>query len=340
MKMPDFLKPLDINEEKQEILKILKSNEALKEYTPLELDCLSLLTNAFLTRLNLKINELNYIISQNYIDFAQGEFLDALVALAGVKRLQSSKPIASVEIKTKAAIFLPKNTKFVSSDGVSAFLVQDEELKEGENICYLETEKEGAWATEILELNNPLITEIKILGDFKIYEQGEDDEALKKRFFNALSASSSAGSEASYSYHAHVSGVDKIKCYSENKGEVNVVFVGEEALKSKIEEALKDNIPITDTVFVKKAKEIIQNITISLRVDDRAELSDIYKAIKNNLNSYFKNLNIGQNATKTKLLSLCFVNAYVLDAKVNELNNVDKDCVNVLGEITFERLDK
>lgn len=339
MNMPSFLKPLDIEAEKQEILKILRSNEALKDYTPLELDFLNLLMNAFLYRLNLKIDELNYIIANNYIDFSQGEFLDALVALGGIERLKGSEPIASVSIEAKANCFLPKNTKFLSEDGAVAFLSEDKDLIEGENIAYLISDTEGEWKTEILELNNPLITKIKILSNFKKYEQKESDEALKKRFLKSLSRTSTAGSEESYSFYAQVDGVKKVKCFSEKKGEVTIIFQGEEALKAEIEKSLEGNIPLTDSIVIKKANEIKQDLSIRLRATSKAKLDDIYKAIKNNIQSYFDALGIGEKITGNKLKALCFVNNEIIDVDISDFKEIDKESIYTLGEITFQRLE-
>lgn len=338
MQLPDFLKPLDIEKEKEEILKILKSEDALKEYTPLELDCLNILTNAFLLRLSHHITQINYLISQNYIDYAQGEFLDELVKLAGIERLKGSNPIASAEVIATNAVFLPKNARFYSDDGHYAYLNEDMHLKAGSNIIYLTSDEAGSFKPETLELNTPAVKSIKILSDFIIYESKESDEELKKRFFNALTKPSTAGSDAGYKFLAKKSGVKRLLCKNNGAGEVLIIYEGEEALKEVINEALKENVPITDSYTIKKAEEIKINLQIALKTTSKADLNAIYKAIEKNINTFFQSLDLGEIPKENKLISLCFVNKEILDVNISPIPSIELDNFLSLNQIEFTRL--
>lgn len=340
MKIPNFLSPLDIQKEKQEILKILRSNEALKEYSPLELDYLNILTNAFLFRLSLKINELNHAIANNYLDFASNEALDNLVSLAGIKRKQSTPPTARVSIQTSKEVFLPKNTAFVSEEGKRAYLNEDSYLKEGENICFLVCDEAGSFKTNILEINYPFISEIKLLSDFKVLKEAESDEELKKRFIQSFARMSTAGSKSSYLFYANVEGVKKIQCISPNAGEVMIVFVSDEEesiIRARIEEALRERIPITDRVQIKKAKQIPIDLTIKIKTKLN-NLNEIFKDIKKNVQDYFQGLEIEESISLLKLSSLCFIDDGIEDIEFSPIQEIQNQSIYILRGVLFERI--
>ena len=76
MQMPPFLKPLDLDSERESIISAfstkLKSEKKL-DYEPLIGDDYNILISCILYRLNLKINEINSIIANNYLEYSSGE---------------------------------------------------------------------------------------------------------------------------------------------------------------------------------------------------------------------------------------------------------------------------
>ena len=84
MKMPTFLKPLDFEKEREAIIQDFSSKLKVQkdiDYEPLISDDYNILISSILYRLGLKIDEINFIIANNYLEYASGEFLDELVKL-------------------------------------------------------------------------------------------------------------------------------------------------------------------------------------------------------------------------------------------------------------------
>lgn len=343
MQIPTFLKPLDLDKERELIIeafsKELKEKQNL-DYEPLIADDYNILISCILYRLNLKINELNHIIANNYLEYSSGEYLDELVKLLGLKRFEGSPPLAKALIRVKESTFLSKGTKFVSSDGATAYALSDYTLDlNTDNEIMLVGDKEGDWDTSILELKNPLILEVKILSEFIIYEKLEDDESLKKRFINALASFSTAGSKESYTHYAKVEGVGKVKALSPQNGVVKIVYYGDnEGAVELIRENLKDNIPLTDKVIIEKLKPTIIDLNITLSLNKEANFSIIQDEVIKNITSFFKALEIGEIVALNKIISLCFVSPNVLNAEVESFEGLNEDSIYELNTITIKKI--
>ena len=172
VQMPTFLQPLDVKAEREAI--ISDFTQALKEakgidYEPLLSDDYNILISCILYRLGLKIDEINYTIANNYLEYASGEYLDELVKLLGLERFKGSSPLATLSITTKEDTFHSKGTKFLSSEGAVIISIADYELKaDVANEVIVQGDKEGKWETTILEIKNQLITEITMLSDYVV----------------------------------------------------------------------------------------------------------------------------------------------------------------------------
>ena len=81
MKVPNFIKPLDIDKEREAIISEFKTKSGKLDYTPLIGDDYMTLIDIFLFKLNNFIELTNVKISQNYLLFSKGEYLDELVKL-------------------------------------------------------------------------------------------------------------------------------------------------------------------------------------------------------------------------------------------------------------------
>ena len=342
VQMPTFLKPLDVKAEREAI--ISDFTQALKEakgidYEPLLSDDYNILISCILYRLGLKIDEINYTIANNYLEYASGEYLDELVKLLGLERFKGSSPLATLSITTKEDTFLSKGTKFVSSDGAVSFSIADYELKaDVANEVIVQGDKEGKWETTILEIKNPLITEITMLSDFVVYEKGESDEDLKNRFKNALASFSTAGSVQSYTHYASVEGVGKVKAFSVEKGVVTIAYYGDNAgAEALISQNLEGNVPLTDKVIIKKVEPTIIDLDITLTLSKEADFTLLQDSIAKNIQDFFNSLEIGEAVALNKVVSLCFVSSHILNAEVEEFMSMSEDSIYELNKITIKK---
>ncbi|TLD80174.1 hypothetical protein LS68_008120 [Helicobacter sp. MIT 05-5293] len=343
MKMPAFLQPLDFEKEREAILQdfTAKLKEAKNiDYEPLIADDYNILISCILYRLGLKIDELNFIIANNYLEYASGEFLDELVKLLGLERFKGSAPIAKAKITCKKDTFISKGSKFVSQEGVIAYSLEDYELyADSENEILLQGDTQGAWETNILEVNNPLITDITMLSEFIVYEKSEDDESLRKRFLNALASFSTAGSKESYTHYASVEGVGKVKAFSPSKGVVKIVYYGDnEAADVLIKENLQGNIPLTDKIIIEKLEPTIIDLDITLTLSKEADFTLIRESIISNIQTFFNALEIGQEVALNKVISLCFVSQNVLNTQVESFERVGEDSIYELRTINIKKI--
>ncbi len=342
MKIPSFLKPLDFDVERENIIneykKRLKEQKGI-DYEPLISDDVNILISCILYRLGLKIDEINYIISNNYLEYSSGEYLDELVALIGIKRFKGSSPLAKAIIEAKSQTTLVKGTKFVSQDGATAYVLDDYQLNSGKNEIILIGDKEGEWQCNILEINNPLISQVTIKEPFTIYEKSESDDALRTRFINALSSFSTAGSASSYTHFSTISGVKKVKAINKEAGVVEIIYYGDnDGLETLIKQNLEGNTPLTDKVLIRKANIITLDLIVNLTLDIKANFALIQSQIINNIKTSFSNLNIGEAISNNKLISLCFVDSNVRDVEVVNMQDLGDDCIYQLNSIVVNKV--
>ena len=298
MQMPPFLKPLDLDSERESIISAfstkLKSEKKL-DYEPLIGDDYNILISCILYRLNLKINEINSIIANNYLEYSSGEYLDELVKLLDLKRFVGSPPLAKAHIKVKDNTFLSKGTKFVSQDGTNAYALKDYELLPNiSNEVILQGDKEGDWETTILEIKNPLILDINMLSELKVFSPQ--------------------------------SGIVKIMYYGDNEG-------SEELIRQNV----KDNIPLTDKVIIEKIEPTIIDLNITLTLNKEAEYGIIQAVIISQIENFFASLEIGQSVPLNKVISLCFVDKNVINAEVESFENISENSIYELNSIHIKK---
>ena len=85
LRVPQFIKPLDIEKERASIVEEFKQKSGKLDYIPLVGDDYMTLIDIFLYRLNNFFELINVKVANNYLNFSTGEYLDELVALIGIK---------------------------------------------------------------------------------------------------------------------------------------------------------------------------------------------------------------------------------------------------------------
>lgn len=337
MNLPEFLTSFDVKIERNIILDELKAK--LPGYEPLRGDDFNILIDCFLYRLHKYINYINTIISQNYLPYSSGEFLDALVSLAGIVRFNGTPFVARIHIEATAPLTLAKGTKLNDHQGHNAFLSEDVEI--GENLSteaniVLEDGIEGDFDIIYLEIPHIYIKEIKKLSPFSQKQKKESDEELKQRFLLSLTRPSTAGSLKSYQYLSSISEVSKSKIKHKDLGIVEVIYVENssgalEALKNSIE----PNIPITDTIIYTQANNIIVDLNIKLKMKTIANLPSIISQIDRGVRGLFDSLEIEEELNVSKIIAVSFVSLDIEDVEISQIPPMQENCIFKLGNLAI-----
>lgn len=342
MKVPNFIKPLDIDKEREAIISEFKTKSGKLDYTPLIGDDYMTLIDIFLFKLNNFIELTNVKISQNYLLFSMGEYLDELVKLIGIKRNEEIKPIAKVEIKVNSPTFLSKGTKFTDTKGHFAYLlkdiyVSDTAIVEIEAADYFKEPYE----TTTLEIPNIYITEINIKEPFSGFKARESDDELRDRFLLALHRFSTAGSEKAYLFHVlSVEGINKASVYQLSAGVVQVIYLSKfepQIAKEKIKEALKDKIPLTDDVRIKEANKINLDLVIEIAPKQNFMFNEILANADFRLKEFFNTLKINETPHISQLIEVAFdENTASVEVKT-PIPVADRDSIIILNSLQINK---
>jgi baseplate J-like protein len=342
MKVPNFIKPLDIDKERESIINEFRVKSGKLNYTPLIGDDYMTLIDIFLFKLNNFIERTNVKISQNYLFFSQGEYLDELVKLIGIKRNEEIKPIAKVEIKVNSSTFLSKGTKFTDTKGHFAYLLKDTYISD---TAIVEIEAadyfKEPYETTTLEIPNIYVTEINIKEPFSGFKARESDEELRERFLLALHRFSTAGSEKSYLFHVlSVEGINKASVYQLSAGVVQVIYLSKfepQIAKEKIKEALKDKIPLTDDVRIKEANKINLDLVIEIAPKQNFMFNEILANADFRLKEFFNTLKINETPHISQLIEVAFdENTASVEVKT-PIPTADRDSIIILNSLQINK---
>lgn len=342
MKVPNFIKPLDIDKERESIINEFRVKSGKLNYKPLIGDDYMTLIDIFLFKLNNFIERTNVKISQNYLLFSQGEYLDELVKLIGIKRNEEIKPIAKVEIKVNSSTFLSKGTKFTDTKGHFAYLLKDTYISD---TAIVEIEAadyfKEPYETTTLEIPNIYVTEINIKEPFSGFKARESDEELRERFLLALHRFSTAGSEKSYLFHVlSVEGINKASVYQLSAGVVQVIYLSKfepQIAKEKIKEALKDKIPLTDDVRIKEANKVSLDLVIEIAPKQNFMFNEILANADFRLKEFFNTLKINETPHISQLIEVAFdENTASVEVKT-PIPTADRDSIIILNSLQINK---
>ncbi|CUU72203.1 baseplate J/gp47 family protein [Campylobacter hyointestinalis] len=343
MLTPNFIKPFDIEEVRNEIIEEFKQKSNKLDYIPLVGDDYITLIDIFLYKLSKFIEATNIKIANNYINFSTGNYLDELVALIGMKRHEEVKPIAKVEIKVSSPTFLPKGTKFTDGKGHFAYLLEDANISD---VCVVKIEaneyfKEN-YETTTLEINNIYVKEITMTEPFSGFKARESDEELKERFKLALHSFSTAGSFKAYKYFVlSVEGIKKANVYQASAGIVQIVYFSEfdlDTAVNKIKEAFSEKIPLTDQVLIKPATKINLNLNIEITLNQDFMFSEVLKNATSKIKDYFGSLEIGFTPHVSKIIDIAFdENVRSVEIK-SQIPNINQDSILILENLQITKV--
>nr|DAS13657.1 MAG TPA: baseplate assembly protein [Caudoviricetes sp.] len=342
MKVPNFIKPLDIDAERQNIINEFKIKSGKLDYIPLVGDDYMTLIDIFLYRLNHFFELINIKIANNYLNFSSGEYLDELVALVGIKRNDEVKPIAQVEVSVSSATYLPKGTKFTDGAGHFAYLLEDANIADTK-VLKIEAEEyfKESYETTTLEIPNIYVTDIKMISPFSGFKARESDDELRARFLLSMHRFSTAGSAKSYLFYIlSVEGITKASVYQLRAGVVQIVYLSkfdETTATLKIKEALDGRIPLTDDVRIKEVTQIKVDLVIEIKLLQDFMFSEVLKNATARLKEYFGSLEIGFTPHFSKIIEIAFdENTKAVEVK-SQIPNIDRDSILILQNLQISK---
>lgn len=345
--LPQFLAPLDIAKERDEIIKELKLRANKPNYEPLIGDDYMTLIDIFLDKASQYIEAQNRIIANNYLNFSQGEFLDELVKLVGITRKTASLPTTTLKIVANTPTFIAKGTRFTDLKGHFAYALTDLTLENVGKEYFLNIELadelDENFNTVFLEIPNIYISQIEQEKPFSKLKQAESDEELRKRFKLALHQFSTAGSKKSYLFHIlSTDGIEKANVYQTSPGNVKIVYYSklkQEIAEEKIRQSLADKIPLTDLITLSPANIIQLDLSIKIKPNADELFALAIKSADEKMRAFFDKLDVAQEVHTSQIIELAFSEFCSKVLITSDIPNVDKDSILRLRNLEILKAD-
>lgn len=272
---------------------------------------------------------IDFTAKQNLLSYATGNYLDHVVALVGVSRLQASNAMTTLRFTISApqpdtSIVIQKGTR-VKGNELYFKTTETVAIAPGETTIDViaECTENGTIGNNILPGQISEIVDV-----FPFYQSvsnttkssggtdTESDDLLRQRAFNASSAFSTAGSDAAYEFFARSVSTEimDVKAITENPGEVSIIVIGNngeqlsQELLNKILDKCSDKKvkPLTDKVMVKNATQINYSIDLEYFIDEenKNNIPQIQSAISEAISRYvlWQNSKLGRDINPNKLM--------------------------------------
>lgn len=291
----------------------------LPNWKPLESDEYKMMLEAFAYReLHLRA-EFNKLASAFFLSTSTGTDLDSYAVSHDAERLKGAKPYTTYEFKLSVIlnqdVVIPKNLVLTDNNSLlESKLLKDVIIKAGTTIGSgtVELQKEISSSeikTEVITTSLPFVVTASATNDFKNGSNPESDEDFRERILLSMADKSTAGSEETYK--SFTFGADEriegVTVLNGGSGVVSVYYYSsnaDELMKTRIEEALnvKEIRPLTDTVVVQAANEIVFNIIAKLKILPNQETATIYTNAVQSLENGLKGLKkIGVEITLSEI---------------------------------------
>jgi phage-related baseplate assembly protein len=255
----------------------------------------------------------DYAGKMSFLKYANGDYLDNLAALRGVKRKEATAATTvlqfSIEAAISSAVSIPAGTRATNGNGIYFATDKYAEIPAGETTVSVSATctDEGSCGNDFStgEVNvvvNTLPYVVSVTNTDKTSggADREEDDAFKNRIFNVPDSYSTAGPKGAYEYFvlnadSTISNV-VIDTQTNDPGTVGVYFVCEngeipsDALIQKVSDYLNDrNVrPLTDHVIVKapETKTYDINMTYYIPSSMKAAVSTIQSDVDTAVSIY------------------------------------------------------
>ena len=247
----------------------------------------------------------DYAGKMGLLKYSREHYLDNLAPLRGVKRMEATAAITTLQFSIaapiKTVVAIPAGTRVTNGNDI--FFATDEyaEIVAGETSVTVPATctatglcGNGFAAGELKVLVNtlPYITDVMNTETTSGGADREDDESLKDRIYKAPGSYSTAGSAGAYEYHTKSvnQSISDVVVTRISPGVVGVCFIcdgGElpgEALIAEVEDHLSDRTvrPLTDEVIVQAPETLEYNVefTYYIASSNKSAVSTIQKSIE------------------------------------------------------------
>lgn len=212
---------------------------------------------------------INERLRQNFIDYASGEYLDALGKLTGTIRLQATKSLCTVRFTrvtgTSNAVLIPKGTRVTADSFIYFWTKENAEIAAGADTAQVIVEAVeagsaangyGVGSIKQIVDNIAYLKSVENITESKGGTDIESDESYKERIFLAPETFSVAGPKLAYVYHTK----------SVSSDIIDVAVVSDEPGVVKIYPLL--------TGGTMPSEELLQSINNKLSASDVRPLTD------------------------------------------------------------------
>ena len=216
---------------------------------------------------------INEKIKQNFIDYAGGEYLDALGKLTGTTRLQATASLCTARFHrvagTSNAVLIPKNTRITADSVIYFQTIEAVEIPAGaESVDVIVSavvagssgNGYGAGSIKQIVDNIAYLKSVENITESTGGTDIESDESYRQRIFLAPETFSVAGPKLAYVYHTKSvsSNIIDVSVVSDEPGVVKIyplltggTLPGEELLQSINNKLSASDVrPLTDKVEV------------------------------------------------------------------------------------------
>jgi len=303
----------------------------------------------------LLLERFNAGMSKLLYQFSHAPILDYIAALVAVERLPASKAGCLIEftlVPGHGNVVIPGGTRVASHDGQAIFETADDMVIAAatntvEVIATAQVAGKIANGYEVGQVNRILDPYAYVSGASNTTVTGggadaETDESLRERIRLAPSQYSTAGSRASYIFHAKSANpaIIDVSVNSLIPGTVYVVpLLFEGGYEQVIEDIYKtcsaENVrPLTDTVIVSKPKFIHYEIDVEITALTTANLSSVQNGVKKALQEYAmaKSQKLGLDIVRSHISQVCRIEG-VYDVRVVNPSFADGNVIVEFDEV-------
>lgn len=299
---------------------------------------------------------------QGLLKYSKGDKLDNLAPLRGVKRIEATSAVTTLQFTIGAAIesavAIPMGTRVTNGNGVYFATDEYAEIAAGATSVTVSatcttagTSGNGFAAGEFATLVNtlPYITAVTNTNTTSGGFDREDDESLKDRIYDAPASYSTAGSAGAYEYHTKSvdPSISDVVVRSATPGVVEVYFVcagGElpgEALVEKVSDYLENNEirPLTDNVVVQAPKTHSYNVDLTYYIasSNKSAVSTIQANVNTAISLYnvWQTEKIGRDINPDDLIQkIKEAGAKRVAITSPSFTVLSKDTIAMLGTVT------
>jgi len=299
----------------------------------------------------------DYVNRQCFPQTAVGEALSLHAQMRGLERGGAVRASGTLRFSIASALsrdlFVPENTRCMTSDGVEFVTVEGASIAAGSLYCNVSAEaveagrKGNVSAGSIRYMQNaPVgISSCTNPAAFSFGEDAESDEELRKRVLESYRTLPNGGNAAYYkSLVLDTAGVAAVSVLPRNRGRgtVDIIIASDSgipsaALISQVSQKLEERREICVDIDVSAPTAVTVNVTAELDIAPGHSSEAVIDAVEEKLQEYFSGKLLGKSVKLAELGYLIYsvegVENYSISSPAADVS-IDADELPVLGTLT------